>query len=76
MIRKIRRRIKDKKWLDRKLNSLMNEMSEWNTFYQFECSSFFRGRVVADYNIKKWEKGAAKTERQILFVTKLLTNKP
>lgn len=55
-IRKAREKIKEKRYINRRINKLKERLTNWRRFEQFECSSFFRGREVAELNQKIYDK--------------------
>ena len=67
----MRKNLKDKKWVERKLDKLADEDEEWNHFYSFECSDFFKGSLKAERNRKKYYEATAKIERRVAFLKSL-----
>lgn len=74
-IKKIRKKLSNEKWLQSKYKELLNEDRELNHFYQFDCSSFFRGEATAEYNLKLYHKRVKNNNRRLKFVEKLLNIK-
>ena len=70
-IGKLRKKLKDAKWITRKISRLVNESEEWSEFKQFKTNSFFVGKIKADYNYKLYEKNMDRIERQLRFLKKL-----
>lgn len=64
----IKKSLNDKKWVKNKIQFLLNCSEELNMFYHFECSSFFRGYLVASKNLKWYEKRMKQIERQLKFL--------
>jgi len=71
-IKTLRKKLKDKAWVTRELNLKLHHSKELRTFYQFECSSFFRGRTVAERNTIYYYKREAQLNRQIKFLETIL----
>lgn len=71
-IRKLRDKLKNKKFLESKYDQLTKEAEDMNHFREFECSSFFRGYERAEYNRRKYNKEMTRLTRQINFIKKLL----
>jgi hypothetical protein len=72
-IAKLRRKLKDRKWLNRKYLELLDESERLNRFFDFECSSFFKGDKKAEYNRQIYYKKHRQNDRQIEFIESLLT---
>ena len=64
----IRRKLKDKNWIKNRINKLLKESHELQTFYTFECSTFFRGDLLASRNLKHYYKRLRKITNQIKFL--------
>jgi len=71
-IAKLRKRLKEKKFLEKQYNRLTQEASEMDDFRRFECSTFFRGYERAEYNQRKYDKTMKQLTRQIDFIKRLL----
>lgn len=71
-ISKLRNKLKDKKFLEAKYDELTQKSYEWNTFYKFECSSFFKGCERAERNRRLYENENKKIVRRINFIKSLL----
>ena len=71
-IKKLRRKLQDKEWLERKYESLANDSSRWDEFRRFKVDSFFIGGEAAIFNKRKYMKESKRVNRQIKFIKKLL----
>ncbi len=71
-VRRIRRKLSDKKWLRWRLGELMKESEKINRFGTFQCNSFFVGSTVARHNEKIWAADMHRNERKIKFIQSLL----
>ena len=71
-IGKLRRKLKEKKFLEKQYDRLTNKAHEMNDFERFECSTFFRGFERAEYNQRKYNKTMKRLTRQIDFIKRLL----
>lgn len=60
-IKYIRKKLKDRNWIQKRIDLLLYYSKELNSFWKFECSNFFRGYEVASRN-RIW---ASKREKQI-----------
>jgi len=65
---KLRNKIRDKKWVRRKLIALYQESRDIVHFETFECSDFFRGKTLAEHNRKILKKWKNQNERHIRFM--------
>lgn len=70
-IKILRKKLKDKKWVNNKINILLEATNRLQTFYQFECSEFFRGDMLAQRNLVWYYKRKRKLRKQILFLESL-----
>ena len=70
--RRIKKKITDKKWLDKKLNLLLNESESLCSFKKFGCKPFFRGDRKAGYNQKIYDKLYFKNNKHLDFIEKQL----
>lgn len=70
-IKILRKKLKNKKWVQNKINTLLEATNGLQTFYQFECSEFFRGAMLAQRNLTWYYKRERKLRRQILFLESL-----
>ena len=71
-IRRMRKNIKDKKWLECKLNELI-DFSEWlHDFYDFKCKVAFVGEIKAEHNSKWYYINYAKNVKRIAFIKRML----
>lgn len=71
-IRKLRKRLKDRKFLEKMYNKLTIESDNLNRFRMFECDSLFTGYERAEYNRIIYDKKNKKLSRQIRFIKRLL----
>ena len=71
-IGKLRKKLKDKKFLEKKYDELTEQSQSWNTFLKFDCSSFFRGSERAERNQRLYNKEMPKIRRRIKFIKSLL----
>jgi len=71
-IGKLRNKLRDKKYLEKRYDKLTEKTSEMDDFRRFECSTFFRGYERAEYNQRKYNKVMKKLTRQINFIKRLL----
>lgn len=74
-IGKLRRKLKDEKFLRRKLTRLIGESERWNRFRQFKCDNFFVGHVAAKHNREIYDRNVDRIVRQIEFITQLIADK-
>lgn len=71
-IKKLRKKLQDKKWLEKKYERLADEAQSWDSFRQFKCNNFFVGYEKAEFNLRKYNKNIKRVERQIDFIKTLL----
>jgi hypothetical protein len=71
-IRKLRKKLSNKKWLQGKYAQLTSASEEWHTFKDFKCNSFFVGYEKSQYNQMLYDKAMNKIRRQISFIRSLL----
>lgn len=71
-IGKLRKKLKNKKFVESLYDRLTSESHELNHFETFECSDFFRGEHRAEYNRRIYVKSKKRLDRQISFVKRLL----
>lgn len=50
----VKRKTKNKEWLQRQFDKWAEKTKENNSFLKFDCSPFFRGKVLADINLEKY----------------------
>lgn len=62
---KAKKRFLNLYWLNRKLRTLAEEWEENEHFYDFECSTFFKGKHLARLNRKIYDKKRVKLDRKI-----------
>lgn len=70
-IKILRNKLKNKNWVKNRITLLLEKTNKLQTFYQFECSSFFRGEMLAERNLILYYKRKIKLRRQILFLESL-----
>lgn len=71
-IGKLRKKLKEKKFLEKKYDELTEKARSWNTFLKFDCSTFFRGYERAERNKRLYDKEIKKIRRQINFIKTLM----
>jgi len=71
-IKRLRKKLKDKKFLEKKYNRLTEEAEHWHHFLTFECHEFFVGEEREKYNSRVHEKNMKRVNRQIEFIESLL----
>jgi len=71
-ISKLRRKLKNKKYVERLYEKFCNDSSRWHNFEEFECNSFFVGSDKARLNRIKYNKKMRIIERHINFLEKLM----
>ena len=74
-ITKIRKKLKDKKYLQRKLDYFIAESERLEWFKSFECSIFFVGYHAAMINQRKYERAVKINDRHLVFIDNLLNLK-
>lgn len=70
-IRKMKKLLSDKKWLNKKYKHLIDASDSWNYFQKFQCEPSFRGYRKAAYNQKIYDKKIFKIKKQLDFLEKL-----
>ena len=71
-IKKLRQKLKQKKFLEDRYDKLTQEAEDMNHFEDFKCSSFFVGYERAEYNQIKHDNKMKRITRQIDFIKRLL----
>jgi hypothetical protein len=71
-IGKLRKKLKEKKFLEKKYDELTKKAHHWNSFLKFECSTFLRGYERAERNQRIYNKEIKKLRRQINFIKALM----
>ena len=71
-IKKLRKKLKSKKFLEKKYDRLTRESQHWHHFLEFECHDFFVGYDRKRYNLRIYTKNIKRVERQIEFIESLL----
>jgi hypothetical protein len=66
----LRKKFKDKKWLDKKYLLCCEVDEYWSDYYTFKCSSFFVGEHMAMRNREKADKAVAKNNAKIKYILK------
>lgn len=76
-ISKLRKKIKNPKWVQRKYSYFAQQHKYWEDFYRFQCSNFFEGEYNAEKNKLTYNKHAPQVERHCEFLLNILksTNK-
>lgn len=72
--RMFRRRLVNKKWLTRKYRELLERSREIENFYDFECSVFFRGEHLANFNTEIYYQNRARNDARLRYIAKRLDN--
>lgn len=70
-IKILKEKLKNKNWVNNKIQELLTFSNQLNTFKMFECSDFFRGYTVASRNRKWANKRELQINRQIVFLESL-----
>ena len=72
--RRMRKNLKNRKWVEKKLSKLFKEYRELDSFYHSECSDYFRGKPTkaTEHNLEIYYKGNRKNARQMSFVNRML----
>jgi hypothetical protein len=71
-ISKLRKKLRDKNWLENKYRSLTDDLEGWDRFEKFECCSTFVGSEKAEYNQRLYDKKTKVLYRHVRFIKKLL----
>lgn len=71
-ISRLRKKLKNRRWLENKLDELYEETNKCANFRTFDCSDFFRGYRLAERNTKKYEIWSDRLDRQIAFIEKCI----
>jgi len=71
-ISKLRRKLKKKEYVEFLLDQYIAESEHWYRFYEFECSSFFKGYSAALANTRIYNLKAPRVDRHVEFLSKLL----
>ena len=71
-LRKLRKKLENKKWLEKKYERLCSKAQTWHDFKEYHCEYFFVGSEKAEYNRRKYDKNMHRIERQINFIKSLL----
>lgn len=69
-IKKLRKKIKNKRWVEKQLNRLYNVSESLHNFEIFECSDFFSGKTLAERNRKIYQRNYKTNIRHINFLEK------
>ena len=64
-IRKLRKRISANGYYQERLEYWLRKCQQMDSFYKFECSEFFRGHVVATYNLKIYNRDMPRFEARV-----------
>ena len=64
-IRRLKKRISNRDYCQKRLDYWLWKGKELNTFYKFECSEFFRGATVANCNLRRYNREIPRIEAQI-----------
>lgn len=67
-IKKIRKKVKNKKWVNSKLKELYKKLKKIHTFKVFECDEFFVGSYLAKSNNAYYRKEYKRTLKHIKFL--------
>jgi len=67
-IKYIRNKIRDKKWLNKKLRELYKQLKDLHTYETFECTEFFVGKFLAERNRRYYNSRYKKLIKQINFL--------
>jgi hypothetical protein len=70
----LRNRMTNKKWLERKYRQLLDVSHELNSFYDFECSPFFRGSQLAAYNTEVYYQRKAQNDARLKYIKQHLNS--
>lgn len=62
--RKLRKKIAKKGYYQKRYEALLKRIKRWEDFYKFECSDFFRGSDLADYNNDIYEANAPRLKQK------------
>ena len=68
---KLRNKLKNKKYVNKLYKKYCEEYEELETFYTFECSSFFRGYYLAELNREKYYRRQYRLDKHLEFLNKL-----
>ena len=71
-VKTIRKKILDKKWVNRKYLSLLEASHTLSKFKTFDCDTFFRGELLAAHNLEIYNKRMFRLVRKIEFLKKYL----
>ena len=70
-IRKLRRKLRNEKWLFRMMKHYANRLEDWENFKRFSCESFFVGYAKAEVNRSIYHKKTPRLERHYKFLKTL-----
>jgi hypothetical protein len=66
--RLLRKRFTNKLWLTQKYRQLLDVSHELNSFYDFECSEFFRGHALAAYNYEIYLQNSSRNDARLKYI--------
>ena len=72
-IKKLRKKLKNKKWVESELKGWCNNHSYWMDFHTWKCNSFFVGDALAELNQREYEENINRANRHITFLKKILS---
>jgi hypothetical protein len=64
----LRNRFKNKAYLTRKYRQLLDTSQELSSFYDFECSEFFRGSQLAAYNTELYYQRSSQNNARLKYI--------
>jgi len=68
--KRLRKNFKDPKWVAKKYRAELEESRALNSFYKFECSDFFRGYGLAEYNREQYRIRTNKNNARLNYLKK------
>lgn len=71
-IGKLRKKFKDKYFLENLYDDLTKEIDRWHSFYKFDCNEDFRSEERLKRNLRLYHSKVGKLRRRIAFVESLL----
>jgi len=71
-IGKLRKKLKDKYFLENLYDNLTQEIDSWHSFYKFDCNENFRSKERLKRNLRLYRMNVEKLRRRIAFIESLL----
>jgi len=71
-IKKIKRKLANKNWVEERLNFYIDKTQYWYNFNMFNCDRFHVGHYAAERNKIIYKKAIHRIERHINFLKQIL----